>query len=56
MDREDPGDGGGTPRSASVTLSLLGRIPLHPLTSELAEVPGVLGVRVVADEGEDASE
>jgi putative Mg2+ transporter-C (MgtC) family protein len=50
VDREDAGDGDGTPRSATVTLSLLGRIPLHPLTSELAEVPGVLGVRLTADE------
>ena len=56
VDREDPGDGT-TPRSAAVTLSLLGRrIPLHPLTSELAELPGVLGVRIVADEAEEAEE
>ena len=53
VDREDPGDGDGTPRSAAVTLSLLGRMPLHPLTSELAEVPGVLGVRILADEDEE---
>ena len=56
VDREDPGDGDGTPRSAAVTLSLLGRIPLPPLTSELAEIPGVLGVRIVADEGEEATD
>jgi putative Mg2+ transporter-C (MgtC) family protein len=56
VDREDPGDVDGTPRSAAVTLSLLGRIPLHPLTSELAEVPGVLGVRVVAEDEEEAAE
>ena len=54
VDREDPGDDGGTPRTAAVTLSLLGRIPLAPLTSELAEIPGVLGVRVLADDDEDA--
>lgn len=51
VDREDPGDASdGTPRSAAVTLSLLGRMPLDPLTSELAELPGVLGVRVTADD------
>jgi putative Mg2+ transporter-C (MgtC) family protein len=56
VDREDPGDGDGTPRSAAVTLSLLGRIPQHPLTSELAELPGVIGVRIVADEDDEAAE
>jgi putative Mg2+ transporter-C (MgtC) family protein len=51
VDREDPGDASdGTPPSAAVTLSVLGRIPLDPLTSELAELPGVLGVRVTADD------
>lgn len=47
VDREDPADGeNGTPGTAAVTLSLLGRIPIHPLTTELAEIPGVRGVRL----------
>jgi putative Mg2+ transporter-C (MgtC) family protein len=51
VDREDPADGeNGTPSTAAVTLSLLGRIPIHPLTSELAEIPGVRGVRLPEEE------
>jgi putative Mg2+ transporter-C (MgtC) family protein len=56
VDREDPGDCDGRPGSAAVTLSLVGPGPLPPLTGELAEIPGVLGVRVIADEGEEATD
>ncbi|MEJ2868537.1 MgtC/SapB family protein [Actinomycetospora sp. OC33-EN08] len=45
IDREGTDDG-----SAAVTLSLLGRIPLHPLTGELAEIPGVRVVRLPEEE------
>ncbi|MFC5066144.1 MgtC/SapB family protein [Actinomycetospora atypica] len=45
VDREDTESG-----TAAVTLSLLGRIPLHPLTSELAEIPGVRSVRLPEEE------
>jgi putative Mg2+ transporter-C (MgtC) family protein len=47
VDRDGTEDG-----TAAVTLSLLGRIPLHPLTSELAEIPGVRGVRLAEDDEE----
>ncbi|MCD2189519.1 MgtC/SapB family protein [Actinomycetospora soli] len=47
VDRDGTEDG-----TAAVTLSLLGRIPLHPLTSELAELPGVRGVRLADDDEE----
>ena len=51
VDREDPADGeNGTPSTAAVTLSLLGRIPIQPLTTELAEIPGVRGVRLPEEE------
>jgi putative Mg2+ transporter-C (MgtC) family protein len=51
VDREDPADGeNGTPGTAAVTLSLLGRIPIQPLTTELAEIPGVRGVRLPEEE------
>jgi len=53
-DREDTTDGraagAGPGPTASVTLSLLGRGPLPPLTGELSEVAGVLSVGVPADE------
>nr|WP_218891104.1 MgtC/SapB family protein [Actinomycetospora corticicola] len=49
VDRDGTEDG-----TAAVTLSLLGRIPLHPLTSELAEIPGVRSVRVGEDDEEPA--
>ncbi|WP_018334827.1 MgtC/SapB family protein [Actinomycetospora chiangmaiensis] len=49
VDRDGTEDG-----TAAVTLSLLGRIPLHPLTSELAEIPGVRGVRIAEDDEEPA--
>lgn len=45
---------GGDDGTAAVTLSLIGRIPLHPLTSELAEIPGVRGVRLTEDDEEAA--
>ena len=45
VDREDTETG-----TATVTLSLLGRMPLHPLTSELAEIPGVRSVRLPEEE------
>lgn len=53
VDREDDGhDGSGAPArpTASVTLSLLGRGAITPLTGELSEVPGVLAVSIPTDE------
>lgn len=54
VDREDPGDGGERPRAASVTLTLTGRGPLHALTGELSEVPGVLAVTLPGDPEDQA--
>jgi putative Mg2+ transporter-C (MgtC) family protein len=50
VDREDDGDGQGGMRTASVTLSLVGRGTLTPLSGELSEVPGVLAVSVPTDD------
>lgn len=50
VDREDDGNGRGGVRTASVTLSLVGRGTLTPLSGELSEVPGVLAVSVPTDD------